>query len=516
MERREFLLDKLKRYGESEVYPFHMPGHKRQTGERFAAEFPNPFSIDITEIDGFDNLHHPEGILRESMEWAAEIYGADRTYYLINGSSCGILSAVCGTTEYGGSILMSRNCHKSAYHGVFLNGLQAVYSYPQTVEEFGLAGGLSPDETERLLITHPEISAVLVVSPTYDGIVSDIEEISKVVHGFGLPLIVDEAHGAHFPFGKTCGFPVSALELGADVVIQSLHKTLPSFTQTAVMHVKEGYVDIRKIDRYVHMFQSSSPSYVLMAGIENCIRFMDEDGRALMGDYARRLGKVRKKLAEMKNLRLVTDSIIGKNGVFDLDCSKIVVSSRGTGITGAWLSDCLREQYHLEMEMCGADYVTAITSVADTDEGLERLCGALCEIDKTLGRNMEDGDITPLYREGKRDKPCVDRWQDKCSPSVEKHPGNPVECGKPDVVMTVKEAVDAPKRKIRLEESAGLVSAEFIYLYPPGIPMIAPGELLTGEMVSLVMEYQEAGLPVQGPEDETVEWIWVVGCSGVS
>lgn len=249
----KYLLDRLMEYGESDAYPFHMPGHKRQAGAGFAGDFPNPFSVDITEIGGFDNLHHPEGILKESMEWAGNVYGADQTYYLVNGSSCGILSAVCGSVSHGGTILMSRNCHKSAYHGVYLGHLRAEYIYPQTIPEFGIQGGLSPEDVRRLLITHPETEAVLVVSPTYDGIVSDIGAIAKIVHEWGIPLIVDEAHGAHFPFGGEARFPVSALELGADVVIQSLHKTLPSLTQTAVMHVNAGFADISRIDRYVHI-----------------------------------------------------------------------------------------------------------------------------------------------------------------------------------------------------------------------------------------------------------------------
>lgn len=240
MKERPNLLKRLKEYGDSDFYPFHMPGHKRQYRDPFLSEFPNPFSIDITEINGFDNLHHPEGILKDSMEWAAEIYGSDKTYYLVNGSSCGILSAISATVDSRGTILMSRNCHKSAFHGVFLNQLNAKYIYPQFISEMGLQGGILAEDVEGLLKKYPDIDAVLVVSPTYDGVVSDIKAIAQVVHRFGVPLIVDEAHGAHFSFGKNNGFPVSALDLGADIVIQSLHKTLPSLTQTALLHARKG------------------------------------------------------------------------------------------------------------------------------------------------------------------------------------------------------------------------------------------------------------------------------------
>lgn len=499
----KYLLDRLMEYGESDAYPFHMPGHKRRAGAGFAERFPNPFSIDITEIDGFDNLHHPEGILRESMEWAGKIYGADRTYYLVNGSSSGILSAVCGSVSHGGTILMSRNCHKSAYHGVYLGHLRAEYIYPQIIPEFGLQGGLQAGEVERMLINHPEAEAVLVVSPTYDGIVSDIGAIARIVHERGLPLIVDEAHGAHFPFGKEAGFPVSALEMGADVVIQSLHKTLPSFTQTAVMHVKNGFADGNRIDRYVHMFQSSSPSYVLMAGIENCIRWMDGAGRDEMRDFGSRLDRVRERLKGLECLTLI-DEAAGRCGVYDVDKSKIVISSRGSGMTGPELEELLRRDYHLEMEMCGPDYVTAITTLADTDEGLDRLCRALMEIDSCLKGTRTTAGWT--RGNGVNEDNC---W-DNGSGIVDNADETARICGLPEAAMTIAGAMDAPGRKVPLESCVGMVSGEFIYIYPPGIPIVAPGEVLKTELVELVKRYKCQGLPVQGTMDPEVETVVVV------
>jgi arginine decarboxylase len=477
------LLKKLMEYGKSDIYPFHMPGHKRQYKGSFAVDFPNPFSIDITEIDGFDNLHHPEGILKESMEWASRIYGSCRTYYLINGSSSGILSAISGTVSRGGTILMSRNCHKSAFHGVFLKQLRAEYIYPQIIQSFGIQGGLLPEKIEEMLMNHPEIEAVFVVSPTYDGIVSDIKVIAKVVHRFRLPLIVDEAHGAHFSFGRRGGFPVSALELGADVVIQSLHKTLPSFTQTSVMHVREGYVDMGRLDRYVHMYQSSSPSYVLMAGIEGCIRYMAGEGLEQMKLFSCKIDEVRKVLSGLKHLRLLTDQEKGMYGIYDMDRSKIVISTRGTGKSGAWLDDRLRKEYHLEMEMCGSDYVTAITTLADTQEGLNRLCNALLHIDSGLSTDKDFEGENPLFQELERTPECR---------------------------MTIAQAMDESRRRVAIPDGEGMVSAEFVYVYPPGIPIVVPGEVLNKESIGLIMKYKELGLAVQGMEDEDSREIYVV------
>ncbi|MEG2350194.1 MAG: decarboxylase [Hungatella sp.] len=490
MEKEQSLLEHLKKYSKSDQYPFHMPGHKRQIKEEFALDFPNPYEIDITEIFGFDNLHHPAGILKESMERSAAIYGADRTYYLINGSSCGILSAICGTTHNLGTILMSRNCHKSAYHGVFLNHLQTEYIYPQKMANYGVQGGLLPDEIERMLITHKKIQAVLIVSPTYDGIVSDIKTIATITHKYKIPLIVDEAHGAHFRYGRD--FPSSALDLGADVVIQSLHKTLPSLTQTALLHVKEGYVDIEKIEMYLQIYQSSSPSYLLMAGMEHCIRWMETDGRQCMEQFLERLKAVRKSLGSMKHLKLLKEDVIGEAGIFDLDLSKLIISTRGTSLDGENLMRILRERYHLEMEMCGADYVTAIATVADTPEGLMRLQSALLEIDGELERDES------LETEGELEKANA-----TCG-------GNYPTLPKAKAVMTIFEAFETKKKRVLFAESAGEISAEYIYVYPPGIPIVVPGEILQSQIIKTVCAYQEMGLPVQGLKDAGLQWIHVI------
>ena len=490
MREEELLINRLKAYKDSRIYPFHMPGHKRlQLGgikgetARSGMDFPNPFFVDITEVEGFDNLHHAQGILKQSMEWAARVYGADRTWYLINGSTCGILASVCGCTRPGGHILMSRNCHKAAYHAAYINHLRTSYVYPQDLPGLGIQGGILPEDVEKALEEHRDIQAVFIVSPTYDGVVSDVSKIADIVHRKGIPLIVDEAHGAHFRFGKW--FPDSALDMGADAVIQSVHKTLPSLTQTALLHIKGNYVNSRNIERYLSIFQSSSPSYVFMASIENSIFVMDrmqrERDSVQMKEYEAHLMDLRRRLASMKNLRLVDRDIVGMGGVWDLDVSKIVVSTRGTALSGADLSSILREKYHLEMEMCGADYVTAITTVFDSPEGLQRLGDSLEEIDA-------DVTGTPGSREDGPDVYGM-RAQARCS---------------------LREAMDSPCRPVRLKESEGQISAEFVYLYPPGIPILAPGENIARNILDVIEEYIKKGLPIQGPEDESLETLRVL------
>lgn len=510
MKQEELLINRLRQYGQSSVYPFHMPGHKRLAGGGTlgrALDFPNPFEVDITEVAGFDNLHHPEGLLKESMEWAAKVYGADRTYYLVNGSSSGILAGISSAVKYGGRLLMSRNCHKSVYHSVFLRGLEAGYIYPQEIPHLGIQGGILAEDVEKLLKMYPDSQAVMVVSPTYDGIVSDIHSIATVVHRAGLPLIVDEAHGAHFRYDTA--FPASAVDCGADLVIQSIHKTLPSLTQTALLHVNRNleaggpYVDVKRLERYLQTYQSSSPSYVFMASIENAIFQMErmcgggspggegcdagspggEAGAAgsPMTRYLDRLRTLRGRLGKLRGLRLVDETLVGRLGVYDLDLSKVVVSTAGTGLTGAQLDQMLRTEYGLEMEMCGADYVTAITSVMDSEEGLERLERALTEIDGRL-------------------ETAGERAEDVAGRSLPKA----------DIICSISRAMDGETQNVALAESCGCISGEYIYIYPPGIPIVAPGEEISREVLDLVFDYMRQGLPVQGPEDGTMSRIRVV------
>ena len=502
MRQEELLINRLAAYARSDMYPFHMPGHKRRTGPEDSFmnscldSFTNPFAVDITEIEGFDNLHHPEGILKDSMKWAADVYGADQTYYMMNVSTGGILAAVCGSVPRGGRILVSRNCHKSVYHGICLNQLKTSYVYPQEIEGLGIQGGITAEDVDRMLNRYMDTQAVLIVCPTYDGIVSDIEAIARIVHRAGLPLIVDEAHGAHFRYDAM--FPVSALDLGADVVIQSVHKTLPSLTQTALLHIKcnrpDGgcYADRERIDRYIHMVQSSSPSYVLMASIENSIYQMEQTDTA---PYGKQLHKLRRRLGQMRHLRLADTGLIGQAGIRDLDISKIVVSTRGTclypaedgltGFTGAQLDDILRREYHLEMEMCGADYVTAITTVMDSGEGLERLGDALTRIDSQL----TDAGYKPDGRSGNQKSV----YSMRC-----------------DTAMSMGEAMEENMASVGLEDSAGCISGEFVYIYPPGIPIVAPGEWISRPILEVILEYRDKGLPVQGPADQSLRTIRVV------
>lgn len=460
----EYLYEKLEAYGKSDYYGFHMPGHKRNSD---VTQANLPYGIDITEIEGFDNLHHAEEIIREAEVRAASLYHAEETHYLINGSTAGILSAVMGCTKKGGKILMARNCHKSVYHAVFLNELRPVYIYPEFDETMELNMAVSPEKIERLLEEHKEVQAVVLTSPTYDGVLSDIERISEIVHQKKIPLIVDEAHGAHFGFHPY--FPENANTKGADVVIHSLHKTLPALTQTALIHLNGTRIDRRKIRNYLHIFQTSSPSYVLMASMDECLRMVAEQGDVLFETYVKNLESKRVELKKLKHIRLMETE--------EFDRSKLVLSVKDTILkkenrvfTGKMLYERLLLEYHLQMEMAAGSYVIAMTSIGDTKEGMDRLLSALFEIDEELEKNSEEEKRYYLPRQ--------------------------------EQVLTSFE-VEGMRRmenvkSLSWKESAGFISMEYAYLYPPGIPLIVPGERITKETAAMLVDYQNKGFSVEG------------------
>ncbi|MDO4321668.1 MAG: PLP-dependent transferase [Lachnospiraceae bacterium] len=538
----EYLLEKLKEYSESDYYPLHMPGHKRRI-----SHFGDPFAIDITEIEGFDNLHHAQGILLEAQKRAAGLYGAEETFYLVNGSTCGILAAVSACVPRGGRILMARNCHKAAYHAVFLNGLRVEYLYPEADLVRGINGSISPEAVQEALEQRQyeeelagqeilgqqyaememsgqerqDISAVLITSPTYDGVVSDIRRIAEAVHRAGAILIVDEAHGAHFAMHPY--FPKSALECGADIVINSLHKTMPSLTQTALLHVRGLRVNRERLRKYLGIYQSSSPSYVLMAGMDACVELMQVQREILFDDFTKRLEHMRRKLRQMKALHLVDGQEEGLHA-YDFDRSKILVSTENAGISGPELSGILRRKYHLEAEMEAERYVTAIMTVADTEEGFERLTRALLEIDddlvrgllqKTAQRRQEIDEAEGCLgqaRDGMRG--CSDYEKQSVSQPAAREALGSFEKNKEVIrnkeVMTIEEAENSAGEQVLLQDSAGRIAAEFVYLYPPGIPLLVPGEQISAGLLERLNYYQSIGLNLQGMSDYSGKTIYVV------
>lgn len=461
------LYDQLKHYTDSDVYPFHMPGHKRSG----AVSFGDPFSVDITEIDGFDNLHHPEGILKEAEDRAARQMGSLRTFFQVNGSSGALLGAIYAATNQRDEILIARNCHKAVYNAICLRELIPHYIYPERDPQTGIAGPVTKEQIEEALRKWPKVRAVVVVSPGYEGAAADIARIARAIRegntaGQGPVLIVDEAHGAHLPFCRGLGFPETALDADADLVIQSLHKTMPALTQTGLLHRNSDRVSEKKLQEAAGIFQTSSPSYVLLASIVRALKWAEENRKAFPV-YRDRLADFRKKAEGWRRLCLF-DGV--KRG-WSQDPGKLVVYDRDGGLSGRVIYDRLRLDYRLQPEMCTENYAVLMTSPADRPEGFARLADALGEIDRSEGFG---GNICRKRAAG-------------FIPVME-------------TVLTPKAAAEQPTKSVSWEEASGKISGEYLYLYPPEIPVLVPGERVAPETAECLRVWREAGLTIQGPE----------------
>lgn len=453
------LYSSLEAYSKTKAYPFHMPGHKRNSGLLGSAL---PYDIDITEISGFDDLHSAKGILKNVQEKAQRLYRSERSYILVNGSTCGILAAISSVVHRGDCVIAARNCHKAVYNACFLSELDVRFIFPDT-NELGICASITPQSVFRALEDCPNAKAVILTSPTYEGVISDIKAIADICHAHGAPLIVDSAHGAHLPF-FSFGKPGEPVTNGADIVISSLHKTLPSLTQTAVAHVNGGLVDHERFEKYLGFFETSSPSYVLMASIDACFDFLS-GSEEMFSQYENRLRAFYDSVKALEKLNVLRGDA---HGWYAFDKGKLVISTGGTSITGVQLMERLRLEYGLELEMAYPMYALAMTSVCDTDEGLSRLSKALCEIDKTLKRTS--GSTFP---------PKLPRPIRLC--------------------MTNAELDALPKTKLtrELAEGGGFVSRSCIFAYPPGIPIVTPGEIVSTEEFEYIEALKRCGVRVE-------------------
>lgn len=459
-ENRKSLLEQLEALKGAEI-PMHMPGHKRNlllTGEDGYLSRLGGFA-DITEIDGFDDLNDPHGYYLELMQRARNLWHSEEALLTVNGSTAGILACICGTVKTGGKVIAARNCHKSVYHALEIQDAETVYLLPQQDPENGVFGPVSTAEIGILLQQNPDTELVIVTSPTYEGCVSDIRGISRICHESGVPLLVDEAHGAHFGFGS--GFPESAAEAGADLVVQSLHKTLAGFTQTAMILLSGTRTDRKKIAHSLSVFQSSSPSYILAASIDGCIRLLEEHREELFENWNRSLDVFYEKTKNLKNLQLLSE----KNKELVYDRSKIVVLTGRTQFSGAGLKKILKERFRIQMEMAAPLYTTAMTGIGDTQDTMEKLAQAVLQLEQESVQGREK----PLF---------------------------PL-CELPEQMMPVRRALELPKRELMLKEACGEISGVYVMAYPPGIPLLVPGEKITGKTLEMIQAYLDYGITLK-------------------
>lgn len=464
-EQRKRLLERLKEHKEAGEIPFHMPGHKRNSQlAPYLAELGA--GLDITEISGFDDLHAPSGILQEAMEAAACLWGSEHAFFLVNGSTGGILAGIRAATRYGDRVLVARNCHKAVYHAIELCGLVPVYIQPPLIEGFGCASSLPPEEVERALALYPDIKLVILTSPSYEGVVSDVASICQAAHGRGIPVLVDEAHGAHLGFGE--GFPPGAVSQGADLVIHSLHKTLPSLTQSGLLHVKSPFISREAVARQLGIFQTSSPSYLLMASMDGCVDLLKREAATLFSAWRQRLAAFEEEIRSLKKLSVLGYGEGGEHlgeAVYALDPSKLVIRTVGLGLSGTQLMERLREEHHIELEMAMEGYCLAMTGMGDRPESLSQLSKALVAIDTFYKGELGDGEKLTL-------------------PPI------------PEQRLTPAKACDCPFELLAPEGAEGRICGEGIWAYPPGIPLVLPGEVLTGALISYLLRLANSGVRV--------------------
>ena len=485
------LWERMEAHHKAGYLSLHMPGHKENAAlapylARLGAE------LDITELPEFDDLHDPSGVLAQGMDRAAKLWESRKSYFQVNGSTGGLLAAIRAAKIRNLSLdlmyglpgqsltaweetlehvleLVARHCHKAVYHAIELCGLDPVFLLPPVEETFGLAGSLSPEQVAQALEDHPGVKLVVYPSPTYDGVVSDTAGICAAAHAKGVPVLVDEAHGAHLGFHPA--FPPGAMAQGADLAVASLHKMLPSLTQTALLHAGGKLVPLPQVARQTGIFQSSSPSYLLMASMDGCVRLLEEKGEALFAAWHRRLTEFDQGIQGLRHLRVLghgREAGAHYPGIFALDPAKILISTQGTGLTGVALRDLLRREYRIEVEMALDHYVLAMTGLGTDDAMPARLAQALLAIDETCASSEE-------------------------TPSVLTVPG-----ALPPRRCSLEEAAQAPGGLSFLYDAMGKVCGEYIWAYPPGIPLIAPGEEITPPLVETVEGLYRAGVRLIG------------------
>lgn len=475
------LFDALMEYVNRETIPFHVPGHKKGVGideefKNFIGQ--NPFKIDVTVFKLVDSLHHPTGPIKKAQRLAADAYGSDAAFFSIHGTSGAIQTMIMSVVSAGEKIIIPRNVHKSVTAGIILSGAIPVYMQPALDKKVGIAHGVTPETVEKSLKENPDAKAVLVINPTYYGVATDLKKIADIVHSYDIPLIVDEAHGPHLGFNDK--LPISAMNAGADICSQSTHKIIGALTQCSLLQVRSERVDINRVQQILSLLQTTSPSYILMASLDCARRQIALNGKELLDKTIELSNYARAEINKIPGFYCFGKEILGNEGVYALDPTKITVTCRDLGITGYDLDMILSNKYHIQVELSDLYNVLAVGSFGDTKESIDSLISALKEISEEY------------YGKGNKKSDFID------VPAI------------PPQIKIPREAFNSSKTSVSLKESIGMISGEFLMAYPPGIPVLCPGEEITQEIVDYVQRLKDTGLYVQGTEDPEVEYIKVV------
>lgn len=481
-QERTPLVDAIVKFGNGEPAYFRIPAHRFERGmnSRFRdAAGEGVFRCDLSEAEGLDDLHQPTGVIREAQELAADLWGAQESFFLVNGTTCGNEAMVLSVAGPGERVLVPRNAHKSILMGLILSGAEPCYVYPRYEEKWNLWGSVTPEVIEAEFQKRSSgYKAVFLVSPTYYGICSDLRRIGEICRNYGAALCVDEAHGSHLYFSDM--LPEGALQQGVDLCAQSIHKTAGSMTQSSLLQIGSGRVDRNRIAANLHLVQSTSPSYVLMASLDAARQELALHGKDMMERAVFLAQMARKGLAAISGIQVLEKGLTDANSIFDLDSTRVVFSARELGISGYRLQELLYEQSGVSTELADEENVVCVVTFANTRQEIERLVGA---VQKIAGQREVHG--KPLKSAA---------WT----------------ILKTEKVMNPREAYFHRKETIRWEEAAGKIAGEMIVPYPPGIPLVYPGEVISPEIWLQVEEYRRKGLAIHGPSDQRLKTLKII------
>ncbi|WP_100333766.1 aminotransferase class I/II-fold pyridoxal phosphate-dependent enzyme [Bacillus alkalisoli] len=473
----------LLKHAKKNPVQFHIPGHKKGAGmDPEFREFigDNAFSIDLINIGPLDDLHQPKGIIKDAQDLAAKAFGADHTFFSVQGTSGAIMTMVMAVCGPGEKIIVPRNVHKSVMSAIVFSGAVPIFIHPEIDRELGISHGITAEAVERALNQHPDAKGVLVINPTYFGVSADLSKIVEIAHSFEVPVLVDEAHGVHIHFHEE--LPLSAMQAGADMAATSVHKLGGSMTQSSVLNVREGLVNVHRIQGILSMLTTTSTSYLLLSSLDVARKRLATQGHDLIGKAIDLANKTRESLNNIPELYCVGEEILDQKAAFDYDPTKLIISIKKLGITGYDVEKWLREKYNIEVELSDLYNILCIITPGDTEKETNLLVKALQELaTENLINNTEYNlDAKVLL------------------PDI------------PVLALAPREAFYSETEVVPFEKSAGRIIAEFVMVYPPGIPIFTPGEIISEDNLAYIKKNIEVGLPVQGPEDHELKSLRVI------
>ncbi|MFC0213156.1 aminotransferase class I/II-fold pyridoxal phosphate-dependent enzyme [Paenibacillus chartarius] len=479
-QERTPLFTALKRHAERNPIQFHIPGHKKGIG--MDPEFrsfigDNALSIDLINIAPLDDLHQPTHVIEEAQKLAAKAFGAEQTFFSVQGTSGAIISMILSVVGEGDKIIVPRNVHKSVMAAIIFAGARPVFLSPVRDERLGIDHGVTTRSVRRALEKHPDAKAVLIINPTYFGVCTNLKEIVELVHSYDIPVLVDEAHGVLIHFHDK--LPMSAMQAGADMAATSVHKLGGSMTQSSVLNVQGPRINTKRIQTIMSMLTTTSTSYILLASLDTARRQLALHGREIAERTIELAQYARKEINQIPGLYCFGEDILGTEATYDYDPTKVCIHVRHLGITGYDVENWLRDRYNIEVELSDMYNILCLFTPGDTRENLDTLLTAL----RALSAEHQNREAQELVIS---------------IPEI------------PQLSLWPRDAFYGDTEVVPFKESAGRIIAEFIYVYPPGIPILLPGEVISQSLIDYISEHVEVGLPVKGPEDRSVEFVKVI------